>query len=237
MKIELDDGFFFGKGAFETIKVVDGKPLFLKEHLSRLKNSLEFFGIDRKIDKGEIYKYIEDSGDKNFALKIVISDKNFIITSRADNYRENYKSFRLKISDARRNSTSKMIYHKSLCYFENIYEHRLAASLGYDNALFLNEKGEVSECDFSNIFFVRDEKIYTPPISSGLLKGTMRDFLMKSFDIEEKVITLEEVKNFDECFISNSLMGIRSVESIDDIEFKKSREADKILKNLKNFGF
>ncbi|MGI5950014.1 aminotransferase class IV [Peptoniphilus sp.] len=237
MKIELDDGFLFGKGAFETIKVVNGAPLFLKEHLNRLKSSLEFFGIDRKIDTDEIYKYIEDSDEKNFALKIIASDKNFIITSRPDNYRDDYKSFRLKISDARRNSSSKMIYHKNLCYYENIYEHRLAASFGYDNALFLNERGEVSECDFSNIFFVKGDMIYTPPLSSGLLRGTMREYLMEIFKIEERVIKRDEIKNFDECFISNSLMGIRSVESIDDFEFKKFDEADKILKNLQKFGF
>lgn len=237
MKIELDDGFLFGKGAFETIKVVNGAPLFLKKHLNRLKSSLDFFGIKRKIDTDEIYKYIEDSDDKNFALKIIASDENFIITSRPDNYRDDYKSFRLKISDTQRNSSSKIIYHKSLCYYENIYEHRLAASFGYDNALFLNERGEVSECDFSNIFFVKGDMIYTPPLSSGLLRGTMREYLMENFKIEERVIKRDEIKNFDECFISNSLMGIRSVESIDDFEFKKFDEADKILKYLQKFGF
>ena len=51
MKIEFDDGFSFGKGAFETIKVVDGDPLFLEKHLERLNKSLKFFGIEREIDE------------------------------------------------------------------------------------------------------------------------------------------------------------------------------------------
>lgn len=237
MKIEFDDGFSFGKGAFETVKVHNKNPLFLKEHLERLANSLEFFGIEREINPEEIYKYIENVGEENFALKIIVSDKNFILTHREDNYINNYKKFRLKISNSKRNSTSKLVYHKSLCYYENIYEHRLAVKDGFDSALFVNENDEVSECDFSNIYFVKDKKIYTPPTSSGLLNGTMRDFLLENFEIEEMKINFNEIKDFDECFISNSLMGVRNVESIDDYKFKKSDSTEFILDKLKKLGF
>lgn len=114
MRIEFDDGYSFGRGVFETIKVVDGKPLFLDKHLSRLKKSLKFFGIEKDIDEEKIYEYIKSSEEKNFTLKLIVSDKNFILTSRSDNYRDDDKNYKLILSEVRRNSSSKIIYHKSL---------------------------------------------------------------------------------------------------------------------------
>lgn len=237
MKIEFDDGFSFGKGAFETIKVVKGDPLFLREHLNRLKNSLNFLGIEKEINEEKIYDYIKNSEEKDFALKLIVSDENFILTSRKDNYRDENKSFRLKISKVRRNSTSKIIYHKSLCYYENILEHRWAVENGFDSALFLNERNEVCETSFANIFFVREDKIYTPEISSGLLRGTMRDFLLKNFEIVEEIINAKDLASFDECFISNSLMGVRNVKAIDEIKFTGRDKTRKIQEKLKIYGF
>ncbi|NMW84846.1 aminotransferase class IV [Peptoniphilus sp. AGMB00490] len=237
MKIEFDDGFSFGKGVFETIKVVDGMPLFLEDHLKRLKNSLDFFEIKTDIDEKKIYEYIDKSNNKNFAMKVIISDKNFIVTSREDNYRNDNKSYKLKISKVKRNSTSKIIYHKSLSYYENILEHGLAVGGGYDSALFLNEREEISETSFANIFFVKNDKIYTPTVSSGLLRGTMRGFLIKNFEIIEDKIYAKNLDSFDECFISNSLMGVRNVVSIDEIKFNRNVKTKIIQDYLKKFGF
>lgn len=75
MKIELDDGYFFGKGAFETIKVVEKKPVFLERHLKRLYGTLEFLGIDKKIVLGDLDKFISETKERNFILKIVVSEK------------------------------------------------------------------------------------------------------------------------------------------------------------------
>lgn len=237
MKIKFDDGFSFGKGAFETIKVVNGEPLFLERHLKRIKNSLKFFGIEKEISEEKIFDYINNSEEKNFALKLIVSDENFILTSRADNYIGKNYSFSLKISNIRRNSTSKIIYHKSLCYYENILEHRWAIEKGYGSALFLNEKDEACETSFANIFFVRDDKIITPKISSGLLRGTMRDFLLENFEITEEQIYAKDLDKFDECFISNSLMGVRNVKSIDDVKFSGTEKTRTIQEKLKIYGF
>lgn len=237
MKIEFDDGYSFGRGAFETIKVVDGKPLFLDKHLSRLEKSLKFFGIEKDIDEEKIYDYIKSSEEKNFALKLIVSDKNFILTSRPDDYREDNKNYKLIVSEVRRNSSSKMIYHKSLSYYENIMEHRWAQDLRYDSALFINEREEVCETSFANIFFVRDGEIFTPTTSSGLLKGTMRDYILETYKVKEDVISIKDIDIFDEAFISNSLMGVRNVLSINDEKFNKNEITKVIQNDLKKFGF
>ena len=237
MKIEFDDGYSFGRGVFETIKVVDGEPLFLDKHLSRLKKSLRFFEIEKNIDEGKIYAYINSSEEKNFALKLIVSDKNFILTSRSDNYRDDDKNYKLILSEVRRNSSSKIIYHKSLSYYENIMEHRWAQNQGYDSALFINEREEVCETSFANIFFVRNGEIFTPAISSGLLKGTMRDYILESYKVKEDVISFKDIDNYDEAFISNSLMGVRNVSSINNVKFNKNEKTKLIQRNLEEFGF
>lgn len=237
MRIEFDDGYSFGRGVFETIKVVDGKPLFLDKHLSRLKKSLKIFGIEKDIDEGKIYAYINSSEEKNFALKLIVSDKNFILTSRYDNYREDNKNYKLILSEVRRNSSSKVIYHKSLSYYENIMEHRWAQDRGYDSALFINEREEVCETSFANIFFVRNGEIFTPNISSGLLRGTMRDYILENYKVKEDVISFKDLDNYDEAFISNSLMGVRNVSSINNVKFNKNEKTKLIQRNLKEFGF
>lgn len=237
MRIEFDDGYSFGRGVFETIKIVDGKPLFLDKHLSRLKKSLRFFEIEKDIDEGKIYAYINSSEEKNFALKLIVSDENFILTSRSDNYRDDDKNYKLILSEVRRNSSSKIIYHKSLSYYENIMEHRWAQDRGYDSALFINEREEVCETSFANIFFVRNGEIFTPNISSGLLKGTMRDYILESYKVKEDVISFKDIDNYDEAFISNSLMGVRNVSSINNVKFNKNEKTKLIQRNLKEFGF
>ena len=237
MKIEFDDGYSFGKGAFETIKVVDGRPLFLDKHLDRLKKSLKFFEIEKDIEEKKILEYIKSSDDKNFALKLIVSDKNFILTGREDNYRKDNKRFKLIVSEVRRNSSSKMIYHKSLSYYENNMEHRWSLDKGYDSALFINERGEVCETSFANIFFVKDGEIFTPVISSGLLKGTMRDFIMENYKVREEIILLDDLKKFDEAFISNSLMGVRNVSLINNIIFNEENKTNLIQVDLKKYGF
>ena len=216
---------------------MNGEPLFIERHLTRLKNSLKFFGIEKEISEEKIYNYINNLEEKNFALKLIVSDENFILTSRADNYIGKNDSFSLKISNVKRNSTSKIIYHKSLCYYENILEHRWAVDSGYDTALFLNEREEVSETSFANIFFVKNDKIYTPEISSGLLRGTMRDFLLENFEIIEEKIYAKDLDKFDECFISNSLIGVRNVTSIDDVKFCGTEKTRTIQEKLKIYGF
>lgn len=159
------------------------------------------------------------------------------MTSRPDNYRQDNKNYKLILSEVRRNSSSKIIYHKSLSYYENIMEHMLAQDQGYDSAIFINEREEVCETSFANIFFVRDGEIFTPAISSGLLKGTMRDYILEKYKVKEDIISFKDIDAYDEAFISNSLMGVRNVSSINNVKFNKDEVTKLIQRDLKEFGF
>ena len=97
--------------------------------------------------------------------------------------------------------------------------------------------GQVAETAFANIFLVKGGKIYTPTLSSGLLAGTMRAYLLDHYDIEETVIPAQDLASFDECFISNALMGVRNVEAIDDHRYPSDQVSLAIQADLAKLGF
>jgi len=77
MLIELDDGFSFGLGLFETILLYKGKPIFLDEHLVRINQSIIDLGLNiDKLEKNEVYQYLETNKSEleHEVLKIVLTD-------------------------------------------------------------------------------------------------------------------------------------------------------------------
>lgn len=216
-KINLDSGYFFGRGVFETILVKD-KPIFLKEHISRLNEGIKILNIGDKVIEEDILNIINKHNIKYCGLKIVVTEKNIVLEKRDIPYKSDdyLKGFSLKLSNINRNSKSKLSYIKSINYLENILEREEALNNGYNEVLFLNEKGYLSEGSMSNIFIVIDKEIYTPSIKCGLLPGIVRNFLIKEYKIIEKELTLEDIMMADEIFITNSLLGIMGISKFEN---------------------
>ena len=233
--IEIDEGVLFGRGAFETI-LVKNKPIFFSNHIKRLNNAIEVLSIGEKIDENELLDEIKKYEIKNKALKILVTPKNIVIIERDINYKdEDYKKgFKLKLSKVIRNSTSILTYVKSTNYIENLMENQRAKKEGYNEVIFLNEQGFVTECSTANIFMVKSGVIYTPKLECGLLNGILRDFVINNFSVIEKEITLEELLESDEIFITNSLLGIMKVTLIFDNRYVNCNSDKKSIKHKNN---
>lgn len=221
-KISLDSGFSFGRGAFETILVKE-KPLFLREHIERLNSGLNTLNVNKKITEAEIYTAAQKLNCKNCVLKIMVSEKNTIITTREIAYKHSdyEKGFGLGLSKVRRNAYSNLTYVKSFNYIENIIERDIVINKGYNEALFLNTDGFISEGAVSNIFFIKNGIIFTPKIKCGLLPGIVREFVIRNslsigFIVKEGEFTLAELMEAEGIFITNSIMGIMKVSKIED---------------------
>lgn len=76
----------------------------------------------------------------------------------------------------------------------------------------------------SNLFFIKNGQLYTPPIEAGLLPGIVRAYLCSRYDVVERAIVPDEIGTFDECFITNSLMGIMAVRQFGDYAFPVSEK-------------
>ena len=236
-EITLDGGFQFGLGAFETIAVENGRPVFLQRHLNRLERAASFLGLgslqERKITEKSVQDYLQERSSQadpggslqaqlsHGALKIMLSEKNVVFQIRENHYtREMYEQgFVMDFSTVRRNETSPLVYHKTMNYADCILEKRAAAARGMQECIFLNTRGEITEGAVSNIFFVKQGQLFTPKVSCGLLPGIVREYLLDQKDVEETVIRPEDLPEFEECFVTNSLMGMMPVRCLGTVCF------------------
>ncbi len=214
-KVILDSGLNFGRGLFETMLVRE-KPLFLKDHLERINRGLPLIGIIRKIEEEQVMEAAAKLGCRDRVLKLIVTEKNTIFTSRDNRYTpEHYiRGFNVKVSQVRRNETSPLTYLKSLNYLDNILEHEKCVAEGFDEVLFFNGRDELCEGSVSNVFLIKGERLYTPAAGCGLLDGTVRKFVVDSFDVTEGVFGNEDLQNADAVFLTNSIMGIMKVAKI-----------------------
>lgn len=227
--IQHDDGIQFGMAFFETILIRES-PIWLEEHLMRLNQSLAAFGILRQLDKDLVESFVKCQNLKHTALKILISEKNAVFTTRALSYTEaQYQSgWKLKIAHGRRSSNGLLVRHKSSNYGENILNLKLALNEGFDDCFFLNELGNVTETAIGNLFIVERGKVITPPVSDGLLPGIVRDKLMASFQIKEESIPIERLMRCDGAFMTNSLVGAIHISLVDTVTLAGSIKIDEI---------
>ena len=229
-KVLLDNGFYFGRGLFETM-FVNNVPVFLEDHLDRINNGLSIIGIDKEITKDEVMDAVKNLQCNNCVLKLVVTEKNTLFTTRKNNYTdEHYKrGFKVKISSVKRNEFSQITYLKSLNYLENILEHEKCINEGYNEVLFFNTEGKLAEGSASNVFFIKNKKIYTPSTQCGLLEGTVRKFMINNFDITEGKFSKEDLISADSVFLTNSLMGVMKVSNI----YKRSFNQYDIIEQIR----
>ena len=240
MLIELDEGYSFGLGLFETILLYNGKPVFLDEHLARINNSIENLALNiDKLEKNEVFQYLNNNKNtlEYEVLKIVLSEKNRLFLKREYTYTEKdyQRAFNLNISEVRRNESSIFTFHKTLNYGDNILEKRKSKKLGYDEPIFLNSKNQITEGATSNIFVVVGDKIYTPKLSCGLLNGIVRQYIISNYDVIESEIDLEFLNNADEIFLTNSLFGIIPVNNLEKKVFKSKEISKEIFSHYKKY--
>ncbi|MGM9640053.1 MAG: aminotransferase class IV, partial [Faecousia sp.] len=223
--LEPDEGYYFGLGAFETVAVEEGRPVMLKEHYARLFRAMEFFCI--KISTDELEEKVGNAlaapGMKTgrWVLKIAASKKNILVTTRKNTYSEcDYeRGFTADFSHVRRNETSPLTYHKTLNYGDCLLEKRRAHCRGIDEPIFLNTKGAIAEGATTNVFFVKNDRIYTPTVSSGILPGIMRAYICESDRVQETELYPQELTQFEEMFLTNSLLGVMPVVSLGSHRF------------------
>lgn len=222
-----DEGFKFGSGLFETIRIYHGNPAFLAEHIDRMFSSAEVLGYPLRYTKEELMKNAYSLISANevihgiLRLSCTAGGTLLITTSDQVPYGEDlYKTgINAVITNVRRNETSIIVKHKTLNYLENIIAKREAASQGYQEVLFLNTKEKLAEGAVSNIFIVKNGTLITPDLESGLLPGIMRQIVLKlatDYPLEGRVVSVDELWSADECFITNSLMEIMPLVQIND---------------------
>jgi para-aminobenzoate synthetase/4-amino-4-deoxychorismate lyase len=122
---------------------------------------------------------------------------------------------RYVISERSTDSRDPFLYHKTTrrALYDGEFE-RLSRETGCDEVLFLNERGELTEGSRTNLFIERGGRLLTPPVSSGLLDGTLRRELLGSGRAEEAVLTLDDLARAEHVFLGNSVRGLQRAERL-----------------------
>lgn len=228
----------FGFGVFETLFITEEGPLFVDLHWQRMNKGADFLGL-KLPEKNEwlnrIQEFIEQSPDPlPYALRITLSGgaplanlpSKLLFHKRSIPYTpaQYTLGIRLHILPTLRNEQSPLVSIKSTNYLENILAKETAELQGADEGIWLNTKGYLAEGTMSNLFFIKDETLFTPSLSSGCLPGTRRQLILslaRSLQIptQEGLYPLSDLLSSDEIFMTNALMGIMPVRQIDDISF------------------
>lgn len=219
------------KVIYEVIRVIDGKPLFLEEHISRLKKSASLLNcsIDNMTDTivRDTKKVIglNEMPEKN--LKILIYNINntmpdyyifFIESSYPDKklYQKGIKAITYKA--VRDNPQAKVIKAD----FRNNVNAVLKQTDAYE-ALLLNDADEITEGSRSNVFFVKDDSVYTSP-SKDVLLGVTRTHIIKlcgklDINIIEQPINYSFFESCDGLFITGTSPKVLPIFQVDDRKF------------------
>jgi len=216
---------------YEVIRVIDGIPLFLEEHIERLNKSANLLNYDitdilDTITK-DIKKVIDLNNNPNKNLKILLYNiekpvPNYYIFFIESNYPANelyqtgIKTITYKA--IRENPQAKTINKK----FRKNVNIEISKNNAYE-ALLINELGEISEGSRSNVFFVKNDSIYTAP-GKNVLLGTTRKKIIKicdelNFEVNEKPITIEFLKTCDALFITGTSPKVLPISQVDEITF------------------
>ena len=199
-------------GLFETMLLEDSQVFLLDRHLHRLKNSAEYFGFEFPASKiaSDIEALRLQHPEGAFKVRLTLSkdgatflecdELGEIVNSGSSNKPDN---LRVTLSTLPVDSSNRFLFHKTTR--RDFYTSQLRANPNCDDVLFYNERGAVTESALANVVVELDGRLFTPPVTAGLLAGTFRTQLLADREIEERTIKVEELKNASRIFLINSV--------------------------------
>lgn len=229
--------FRYGDGLFETMRLKHARILNLDFHFERFFNSLKilqleipgFFSpsffiekIDELLKKNKqhtsarvrLMGFRSDGG----ILKATNNYPHYIIETAAleDKMELNENGLAIDVFGDARKSCDRFSNVKSNNYLPCIMAGLFAQKNNLDDAILLNTYGRVCETAIANVFIIKHDHIYTPPLSEGCVAGTMRRWMLekfsqKKYSVAEKNISIDEVLDADEIFLTNAIQPMRWV--------------------------
>lgn len=248
-------GLLYGDSVFETVKILDGKILFVEDHYFRLMASMRI--VRMEIPMNFTMEYFEeqimslakaDNLEKSSRARITVfrnqggfylpkdNTVSFLIhISALENAvyqieKENYEVELYKDFFVTKHLLSTI---KSSNRMINVTGSIFADENGYDNCLLINDEKNVIEALNGNLFMLMGNKLITPPIAEGCLNGVMRKQVlalarkMESLEVVEEPISPFDLQKADELFVTNVIKGIQPIS-----KYRKKEYEAKVSKEI-----
>ena len=256
----FDRGFLYGDSVYEATRTFDKKPFRLDQHVDRLFLSAEKISLiptySKELILTEVMKTVSASPYQNVAIRIVLtrgtnsdlgldpnlaSSNNLIIFTKEIKPNPNWW-----ITDG----VSMIFYQKTIeahgslpktgNYQENILAHNEAHKHNAYDAFMVNTHGFVCEGTTSNAWIIKNNILYTPPLSDGVLDGLTRKTLLEMakrqilpLSLSEKSLTKDDFFNSDECFITSTTRNIVPVTALEGKKIGSGKPGPYTLRLLK----
>jgi branched-chain amino acid aminotransferase len=231
-----DEGLLRGDGVFEVIRVYDGRPFALTDHLDRLERSAANLRLD-EVPRGELESEIpgllEQRGGVRFdgCLRIVLTrgGRRLLFTEPLPASPE-----RIRLGVVEYAPTRVLDGIKSLSYGGNMLCGRLARERGFDEALLVTPHGRVLEAPTSSLFWVDpDGVLLTPPLSEHILASITRDRVMQVADVEERPCTMDDIRAASEAFLASTTREAQSIAQVEDIDLPDGERTREVAAALR----
>ncbi|MCI1943979.1 aminotransferase class IV [Clostridium luticellarii] len=231
-----------GKSLYEVIRIIDGRPLFLKAHLDRLDNSFRITDLKLWLTREEItlsiIKLIQVNQihDGNVRLIFNFGENNRFLAyfvehhyPSPEDYQEGVRTDFFHIE--RENPNAKVVNRE----FRARVDRKIEDS-GIFEAVLVNRLGNITEGSRSNIFMIKDEKVMTAPLET-VLPGTTRNIIMQictglGLQVLEQNVNYRDIDKFDAVFISGTSPKVLPVKAVGDIQFDSA--SNRILLRIMN---
>lgn len=196
----------------ESFGLYDGKYLVFSNHINRLIHSARAFDFTLPIIniKKDLLALAEEYTQGSYKVRLTVNyfgEFNIEMEPIEDISSVKYVSLAEKSVD----STYPYLYHKTT--WRNIYNKRKIHDGSFDTLLW-NERQELTEFTIGNLVVELNKNLYTPPIDSGLLNGTLRKSLIEKGAIKEKTLKIDKLHTFEKMWLINSVRGWIEVELI-----------------------
>jgi aminodeoxychorismate lyase len=236
----VSSAMLYGRGVFTTLAIYDAKPFCWSKHWERLsghaaKLDIDLSGCTQKNVGEALTKLIAVNGVKDGRARVIFLarsgqeswrarvpglKKTDLLIMTGDVHRVPKDGLSLAVSPYRINTSSALAGIKSLNYLERILSRDEARARDFDEAVVLNERGEIVSATTANIFWTKNGTVHTPNMSTGIIAGVTRanviEIAAKHFiPVVEGVYEMPDLTDADEIFLTSSVVGVAPVTTFD----------------------
>jgi branched-chain amino acid aminotransferase/4-amino-4-deoxychorismate lyase len=226
-----DRGLLLGDGLFETMLALDGALPRLAAHLDRMAAGCDVLNLPFDRDEAERLAREATPAEGRFAVRLTLTAGSggrgldrpaapvVRLFATAAPSTPVTTPATLIVATARRNEGSPASRLKTLSYLDNVLARAEARAAGADEAVMLNNRGELACAGAANLFWIADGRLFTPRLDCGALAGITRGRLMALEPVEEVTAGVAALETAEAVFLTNSLIGVRPVSRLGERVF------------------
>jgi len=236
----VSSAMLYGRGVFTTLAIYNSQPFLWSKHWQRLtthagKLDIDFTGCNEKNVGDALRKLIAVNQVKEGRARVIMlarhgrdiwktkvpgAKKTDLLIMTGDLQKPAPAGLSLAVSPYRTNTSSPLSGIKSLNYLDHVLAWEEAQSRDFDEAVVLNERGEIVSATTANLFWARNGTLHTPGLGTGALAGITRECVIDIANqhfipLVEGIYEMTDLTDADEIFLTSSSLGVAAVTTFD----------------------